>query len=76
MSYTIIAMRGQTFQKMMDKLFWLNVQIKPIQKPVGRWELKSCNSRVDMSNYYSNIDHCGGCQYEKNHVDKMLREKN
>ena len=46
------------------------------KKPVGRWELKSCNSRVDMSNYYSNIDHCGGCEYEKNHIDKMLREKN
>ena len=67
---------SQALKKFLNKVFWLNVQIKPIHKPMGRWVPKTCSSEVNMSNYYSNIDHCGGCQYEKFHIEKMLREKN
>jgi hypothetical protein len=71
-----ITIRGIMFRSIVDNLFWINIQLKQNDIPLGRWTPKTCHSKTDMSNYYSNIDHCGECKYERNHIDKILNEKN
>ena len=44
-------------------------------KPLGRWKIDKCNTSVYMTNYHSNIDHCGTCSYEKNIIQSMIKDK-
>jgi hypothetical protein len=37
---------------------------KDTKKVLGRWELDSCNIRVNKKIDYSNEDHCGPCGSE------------
>ena len=50
--------------------------MKEIPKPLGRWSIDKCNSSVNMVNYYSNIDHCGTCDYQREMIEKILEQKN
>ena len=34
---------------------------KDIPRPVGRWRVENCNSRMDHKIDLSNEDHCGPC---------------
>ena len=43
-------------------------------KPVGRWNIHKQNDSLYLNNYYSNIDHCGGCNYQKETVQKIIND--
>ena len=44
-------------------------------KPLGRWSIDKCTSSVSMTNYYSNIDHCGTCDYQKEMIEDIIRKE-
>ena len=54
------------------KSFYNNI-FKEIQKPLGRWAIDKCEKKINVTNYYSNIDHCGDCFYNKNEIDKIIK---
>ena len=45
---------------------------KQMEKPLGRWAIDKCEKSVYVTNYYSNIDHCGDCFYNKNEIDNIV----
>jgi len=43
---------------------------KEITKPLGRWNIEYCNSKLDQKIDLSNEDHCGPCgQYALKKID-------
>ena len=43
---------------------------KEVSKPVGRWSIEQCNTKVNNRVDLSNEDHCGPCgQYALNKID-------
>jgi len=43
---------------------------KPLPKPVGRWNIENCNSKINQKIDLSNEDHCGPCgQYALTKLD-------
>ncbi len=57
---------------------FLKTQLRPLfyvpPKPVGRWDIHKRIDSTYLTNYYSNIDHCGGCNYEKNMVKIIIKD--
>lgn len=47
----------------------------PMPKPLGRWSIDKNRSGVSVTNYYSNIDHCGSCDYQKEIIDDIIRRE-
>lgn len=48
---------------------------KRIPKPVGRWGIENCNSRINHKIDLSNEDHCGPCgQYALEKI-KLINNK-
>jgi hypothetical protein len=46
---------------------------KDIPRPVGRWRVENCNSRMDHKIDLSNEDHCGPCgQYALEKVNTNI----
>ena len=45
---------------------------KQMEKPLGRWAIDKCEKKIYVTNYYSNIDHCGDCFYNKNEIDTIV----
>lgn len=45
---------------------------KQMEKPLGRWAIDKCEKSVYVTNYYSNIDHCGDCFYNKIEIDTIV----
>lgn len=46
-----------------------------VPKPLGRWSVDKSNENINIVNYYSNIDHCGTCNYEKQVIDHVIVTK-
>ena len=44
-------------------------------KPLGRWGVEKTHESILVGNYYSNIDHCGNCNYDKKHVEHIFKPK-
>jgi len=44
-------------------------------KPLGRWSIEKTPESISAVNYYSNIDHCGDCNYDKTHIEHIFKEK-
>ena len=43
---------------------------KELPKPVGRWKIEQCNTKINNKIDLSNEDHCGPCgQYAKTKLD-------
>jgi len=43
---------------------------KELPKPVGRWNIENCNSKINYKVDLSNEDHCGPCgQYALTKMD-------
>uniref|UniRef100_A0A6C0DS69 Uncharacterized protein n=1 Tax=viral metagenome TaxID=1070528 RepID=A0A6C0DS69_9ZZZZ len=43
---------------------------KELPKPVGRWNIENCNSKINYKVDLSNEDHCGPCgQYALTKID-------
>jgi len=43
---------------------------KDLPKPVGRWNIENCNSKINYKVDLSNEDHCGPCgQYALTKMD-------
>jgi hypothetical protein len=41
-----------------------------VPKPIGRWKIESCNTKINNKIDLSNEDHCGPCgQYVKTKID-------
>ena len=38
-----------------------NLMPKQLQKPLGRWNIEKCNTKVNNKIDLSNEDHCGPC---------------
>ena len=50
---------------------------KEVSKPVGRWSIEQCNTKVNNRVDLSNEDHCGPCgQYILDKSKKDINEKN
>jgi hypothetical protein len=46
---------------------------KEVSKPVGRWSIEQCNTKVNNRVDLSNEDHCGPCgQYALNKIDTKI----
>ena len=46
---------------------------KEIPKPVGRWSIEQCNTKMNNRIDLSNEDHCGPCgQYALNKIDTKI----
>ena len=60
-------------RKILSKIF--PTLFKDIPKPLGRWSVDKCNTSISMTNYYSNVDHCGTCDYEHLIIERMIRYK-
>ena len=55
------------------QLYFLpSFMFKEAPKPLGRWGINKCDLGVSVTNYYSNIDHCGDCRYEKTIIETYL----
>ena len=46
-----------------------------VPKPLGRWSVDKSNEKINIVNYYSNIDHCGDCYYDRKHVETIFKKK-
>ena len=44
-------------------------------KPLGRWGIEKTSQSISAVNYYSNIDHCGDCFYDRKHVETIFKKK-
>ena len=44
-------------------------------KPLGRWSIEKTSQSISAVNYYSNIDHCGDCFYDRKHVESIFKNK-
>ena len=50
---------------------------KEIPKPVGRWNVENCNTRINNKVDWSNEDHCGPCgQYKLKQTGNEVNEVN
>lgn len=48
---------------------------KESPKPLGRWAIDKSPKSSYILNYYSNIDHCGDCLYEKKVIEQIVDTK-
>ena len=53
----------------------LRKMFKEPPKPLGRWAVEKTPESISAVNYYSNIDHCGDCNYDKKHVEHIFKPK-
>ena len=56
-------------------LFQLRNMFKKPPKPLGRWGVEKTHESILVGNYYSNIDHCDNCNYDKKHVEHIFKPK-
>ena len=54
-------------------LIQLRKMFKESPKPLGRWSIEKTPESISAVNYYSNIDHCGDFNYDKNHIEKIFK---
>ena len=48
---------------------------KELPKPVGRWKIENCNTKINSKIDLSNEDHCGPCgQYALSKIEFKNRE--
>jgi hypothetical protein len=51
-------------------------QPKDIIKPLGRWRIENCNTRMNHKIDLSNEDHCGPCgQYALEKIEVKINTK-
>jgi hypothetical protein len=49
---------------------------KELPKPVGRWKIENCNTKMNNKIDLSNEDHCGPCgQYALDKINKINNDK-
>ena len=46
--------------KLITKIL-IKLMPKEVQKPVGRWSIEKCNTKINHKVDLSNEDHCGPC---------------
>jgi hypothetical protein len=53
------------------------VNIKQYKPPLGRWNIESCNKKLNNKIDLANEDHCGTCgKYLKNILNKNIKKIN
>ena len=63
-------------RSLINKLSFLpSFMFKDVPKPLGRWGINKCDIGVSVTNYHSNIDHCGDCYYEKTIIENFMKYK-
>jgi hypothetical protein len=51
-------------------IFFSKLLQKEMPKPIGRWKIENCNTKINNKIDLSNEDHCGPCgQYAKTKID-------
>ena len=57
-------------------LIQLRKLFKEPAKPLGRWSIEKTPESISAVNYYSNIDHCGDCNYPCAQISRQRTNRN